>query len=43
MFPGGVIIGEGLGVMDMASLQGAGNAIESGIVAADSLVKVAVV
>ena len=42
MFPGGVVIGEGLGVMDMASMQGAGNAIASGVVVADSLVKVAV-
>lgn len=43
MFPGGVVIGEGLGVMDMASMQGAGNAIASGVVVADSLVKVVVV
>ena len=43
MFPGGVVIGEGLGVMDMASMQGAGNAIASGVVVADSLVKVMVV
>lgn len=42
MFPGGVVIGEGLGVMDMASMQGAGNAIASGVVVADSLVKVVV-
>lgn len=37
------MIGEGLGVMDMSSMQGAGNAIASGVVVADSLVKVAVV
>ena len=42
MFPGGVVIGEGLGVMDLASMQGAGNAIASGVVVADSLVKVVV-
>ena len=32
-------MGEGLGVMNMISLQGTHNAIESGIIAADSLLQ----
>ena len=39
MFPGGLIIGESLGVMNMLSLQGSHNAIETGILAADSLLE----
>ena len=34
-----MIVGEGFGVMDMSSLQGANNSIQSGIIAADSIVK----
>ena len=40
MFPGGCLVGDSLGVVNMATLQGTGNAIESGILLADSLLKV---